>query len=224
MNPSKIKIFIFDDHDSVRESYKRWLQTEGFEIVGEERSITNCVQIVKKYNPDIILMDIDFPEGEKAGLTACKNIKKHLPEVKVVFVTHYNECAIVSEAFSYGADGYFSKSDELKFLKETIQKVYDGYTYTSPTVVKKLVEMNKNKPVVPIQTKKLPVYLTTQEEKVLNYIAQGLTNKEIAQKLATNEKRVKNIIANILVKLEAKNRAHAVTKGIILGIINLTKV
>jgi DNA-binding NarL/FixJ family response regulator len=221
----KIKIFIFDDHDSVRQSYKRWLEVEGFEVVGEGRSVKNCVQDIKKTNADIVLMDIDFPEKDKAGFDAAKVIKKQFKDVKIIFVSHYNEPEVISEAFVSGADGYFSKSDEFKFLIETIEKVSNGYLYTSPTATKNLIDAVRKKPTTTAAFgQKGNFHLTQQEQLVIKYIAEGLTNKEIAQKLATNEKRVKNIIANILVKLEAKNRAHAVAKLAKLQAIDLSSI
>ncbi len=220
----KIKLFILDDHDSVRESYKQWLTSEGYEIVGEGRSIKDCVQIVKKAKPDIVLMDIDFPEKEKGGLIAASRIKREIKDVKIIFISHYNDPDVIAEAFNSGADGYFSKSDELKFLKETIEKVYNNYTIVSPTVTKNLLKTISGKSYhIQYSHIKPKINLTNQETIVLNYIAEGLSNKEIAQKLNTNEKRIKNIISNILVKLEARNRAHAVAKGILLGIIDTSQ-
>ena len=100
---TKIKVLIFDDHDSVRESYKRWLELEGFEIVGEERSAEKCVPFLKKLKPDIILMDIDFPEKERGGLAASRKITKEVNNAKVIIVSHYNEPSIIIEAFNSGA-------------------------------------------------------------------------------------------------------------------------
>ncbi|MFC1855982.1 response regulator [Thermodesulfobacteriota bacterium] len=215
-----INIFIFDDHDSVRESYKRWLEMEGFKVIGTEGSVKNCIHIIKESIPDIIMMDIDFPEKEHAGIAATKKIVHEIQNAKVIFVSHYNEPEIIIEALNAGARGYFSKSDELKYLKETVERVYKGNSCFSPSITSKLIEIVKDSKVKSVNIKTTPNLLTEQENLILNYISQGLTNKEIAQYIRSNEKRVKNIVANILIKFEAKNRAHAVSKGIFFGNID----
>ncbi len=214
-----IRVFIIDDHDSVRESYKRWLEVEGFNVVGEAKTFSSCVQSIKKSKPDVVLMDIDFQDDEKGGIKGAKIILKEVGNVKIVFVTHYTEPEIIVEAFTAGCIGYFTKADELKSLKEIIEKAYQGHYSISPTALKNLIEAVRKSPTTIPSPKRKIYQLTEQELKVLNFIAQGLSNKEIAQRLYTNEKRIKNITANILLKLEAKNRAHAVAKGISQGLI-----
>ena len=114
-----VKIFIFDDHDSVRESYKRWLEIEGYKVVGAEGTTKNCIRQIKSAKPDVIMMDIDFPEKERAGILAAQKITKEIKNARIIFVSHYNEQEIIVETLKSGASGYFAKSDELKYLKET---------------------------------------------------------------------------------------------------------
>ncbi len=224
-NPRKTKIFIFDDHSSVRESYRRWLEVEGFEITGMEGGYSRkSVQTVRNLKPDIILMDIDM-QGGKEGFNASKKILKNIPNAKIIFVTHYNEFAMVKEAFQHGAHGYFSKSDDLQFLKEAIGMVCKGHVYLSPTatdVIVNSLKQNKHSSGLQANAKEL-FNLTRQETTILNYIAQGLANKEIATKLSTNEKRIKNIVFSVLAKLGAKNRAHAVFIGLLNGLVDANR-
>ncbi len=217
---TKIKISIYDDHASVRESYKRWLSASGFEIVSDSGELDKITDDIKKHKPDIILMDIDFPNKPEGGINACKTLSQSSPNVKVVFVTHYNEPEMIISAFNAGATGYFSKSDELKFLREIIEKAYHGYISISPSALKSLLKSHSEKFKVNINKPHHNFHLTDEEIKILNYIAQGLSNKEIAKKLLTNEKRIKNITSNILLKIGAKNRAHAVALALIFNIIN----
>lgn len=224
----KIKISIYDDHASVRESYKRWLSASGFEVVSDSGELDKLTDDIKKHKPDIILMDIDFPNKPNGGINACKTLTQTSSpkgslgtNVKVVFVTHYNEPEIIISAFNAGATGYFSKSDELKFLREIIEKAHHGYISISPSALKSLLKSHFENFRVNIN--KQPTHdfhLTEEEIKTLTYIAQGLSNKEIARKLLTNEKRIKNITSNILLKIGAKNRAHAVAIAIAFNIIN----
>ncbi len=129
----KTKIFIFDDHDSVRESYVRWLGFEGYQVLGGEKSLKNCLELLKKHHPGIVLLDIDYPEEEVAGIKAAKKIAGELPSIKTIFVSHYIDSNIIAKAFASGAGGYFAKSDELKFLKEVIDKVSEDPLYV-PTI------------------------------------------------------------------------------------------
>ncbi|MDZ7337581.1 MAG: response regulator transcription factor [candidate division KSB1 bacterium] len=219
----KVKVFIFDDHDSVRESYMRWLEFEGFKVVGGQKSLEGCTEILQQQAPDVVLLDIDYPGHEYAGIQAAKRITRELPEVHVVFSSHFSEPEIVAHAMGAGAVGYFCKSDELRFLKEVILKASEGRFGLSPTATKNLVSMLRTE-------KKLPrvagreFYLSPQESRVLGLIAGGFSNKEIARELGTNEKRIKNIISALLAKMGARNRAHAVTIGVRHGLVDTAKV
>jgi len=215
-----ITIFIFDDHDSVRESYARWLQYEGFEVVGGQSSLDNCLEVLNKCHPRVVLMDIDYPSGEFSGIAVAKNISQELPRTRVVFASHYNDPEIIARSLASGACGYFAKSDELRFLREVIEKAAEGYTGLSPTAAKKLVEAVVQKPRTQL-TGGSRFHLTPQEHQVLVYIARGLSNKEIAEEVGTNEKRIKNVIAALLAKLDAKNRAQAVVVAMRDGLIDL---
>lgn len=97
---TKIKISIYDDHASVRESYKRWLSASGFEIVSDSGELDKITDDIKKHKPDIILMDIDFPNKPEGGINTCKTLSQSSPNVKVVFVTHYDDPKIITSAFS----------------------------------------------------------------------------------------------------------------------------
>ncbi len=222
----KIRISIYDDHDSVRESYKRWLLNSGFDVVSDGNKLDPIKNDIEKYKPDVILMDIDFPGKPNEGIKVCKNILKSYPDVKIIFITHYNEPDIIISALKAGAHAYFSKSDALKFLKEAIEKTLSNYIYISPTALRSLVNSlthltpQKITPLITSELTPKEINLTDEEKLILKYIAQGLSNKEIAKLRLTNEKRIKNIVSNILIKMSAKNRAHAVAKAIIYHIIS----
>ncbi len=214
-----IRLFLIDDHDSVRESYKRWLEIEGFDIAGESKTFKLDSYELKKLKPDIILMDIDFEGDEKGGLKCAKHILTENKNIKIIFTSHYTEPEIIREAVIVGCSGYFAKVDDLKSLLEIIEKVSQGYFAFSPTSLKSLLELLKtDNPPKPYFTKEY-IVLNNLELKILNLVARGYSNKEIAFQLNTNEKRIKNIVANVLIKLDAKNRAHAVLKGVAFNLI-----
>jgi len=206
MKENKIKIYLIEDHDSVRESYIRWLEIEGFEIVGEENSINvNFNKIIDK-KPDVVLLDIDLPGDKLGGFKVAVELLSKT-SIKIIFITHYDEPEIIFEAFKIGASGYFTKRDNFKFLIQIIKNVAEGYKSISPYALANLIKIkyvNNN------STLNKNFALTELELKILKFIADGLTNKEIADKLHLTEKRVKDIISNIMLKMDAKNRTHAV--------------
>jgi len=214
----KITIFIIDDHDSVRQSYIRWLELEGFTIAGDEKNPNLAIEEIKKKKPTVILTDIDFPTNKLGGIELAKEIIKNYKDAKIAFITHYTEPEVIIHSLLTGALGFFAKIDDLSHLKEIITKVADGYTCLSPTALKKLIE-HLSKSTMPPETALKNFNLTNSEIKILKLIAQGLTNKEIAREMAINEKKVKDMISNICIKLEAKNRAHAVAIAIKNNII-----
>lgn len=208
-----MKIFLIDDHSSVRESYKRWLEnTNSFIVVGDSGNIENAIPIIKKIKPDIILMDIDFPESELAGIDGCKKLKELFPQVRIIFVTHYKEPEIILNAFKAGADGFFTKEDELKYLRKIIEEVWENKKSLSPSAINSILNFNLlvNNQFKITKSKPVKYVLNDDEQKLLKMVAQGLSNKEIANLLHTNEKRIKNEISNLLSKTGAKNRAELI--------------
>ncbi len=208
-----MKIFLIDDHSSVRESYKRWLEnTNTLIVVGDSGNIEDAIQIIKRIKPDIILMDIDFPESELAGIEGCKKLKEMFPQIKIIFVTHYKEPEIILNAFKAGADGFFTKEDELKHLRKIIEEVWENKKSLSPTAISSIINFNLLGEIEIKINKSKPVnyVLNDEEQRLLKMIAQGLSNKEIANMMHTNEKKIKNEISNILSKTGAKNRAELI--------------
>ena len=208
------KILIVDDHKSVGEGYKRWLEVDGYSVSVFSSIDKNFLKEIHSQKPNLILMDIDLNNKEIDGFKLSSELSRKYPDIKIIFCTHYSDCETIKKAFESGGSGFFSKSDELKFLKEGIERVLEGFLYLSPSAIKKIINyLIEKKVIIKQEAIKNNHNLTAKETMILNYISEGLTNKEIAQKIATNEKNVKNIIAAILVKLEAKNRAHAVKKA-----------
>ena len=220
----KIKVAVFDDYGSVIESYKRWLEMEGFEVVVAEKNMGNFLRKVKKGLPDIVLMDIDLPGDEMGGIAAARKITEAVKNSRIIFISHYNEPDIIAAAFNSGAFGYFSKADEMKCLTEAIDKVRSGDFYLSPSALKRFLNAVISNSAVAKSGKKNRYRLTERENRVVQCVAKGMSNKEIAGELNTNEKRIKNVVSNILDKVEAKNRAHAVAKLASAGAIDLAGV
>lgn len=217
-----MKVFILDDHSSVRESYKRWLESNNYTVVGDCGDLKECFTLLSRTDCDIVLVDIDFPGQHLGGITECKKLKEKFPGLKVIFVTHYSEPEIVLSGMQAGADGYFTKSDELKYLKRIIEDVLSNYKSLSPTALKSILK-NFTKPpkINRIQKHGSLIDIITESDKnILRLISQGLSNKEIANALNTNEKRIKNEISTLLLKIGAKNRAQAIYIALLNDIID----
>lgn len=219
----------------MRESYKRWLLSSEFDVVFDGGSTDNIEGDIELYKPDVILMDIDFPGGSNEGIKCCKFIHKSFPDVRVVFVTHYNDPKVIISALRVGANGYFSKSDELRFLREIIERVNSGYVSISPTALRSLINFISKREIARagLGLEGAVVFSgfdLNDEKKILYSLSRrdrftvGYSNEEIAREFFTNEKRIKNMISNILLKMSARNRAHAVAKAIIYGVISVDEI
>ncbi len=219
-NIKKIKVFLIDDHDSVRESYRRVLESDEISICGDADTLGACEKELRIAKPDVLLMDIDFPKREQGGLDDFKKVAKVLGHTRIVFVTHYDDISTIIRAFQMGAVSYFPKSGEISILRSVIAAAAKGETLLSPMVAGRIVSflrgLNHQPKPVSMQT---TVPLSSGEARLLQLIASGLTNKDMASTLGTNEKTVKNRIAILFQKLSAKNRSHAVSLGFRFGLL-----
>jgi DNA-binding NarL/FixJ family response regulator len=140
--------------------------------------------------------------------------------MRIVFVTHYDDISTIIRAFQMGAVSYFPKSGEINMLRSVIVAAAEGKTLLPPMVAGRITAFLKDLHHVPKPvSKQATIPLSRGEEQLLQLIASGLTNKDMASKLGTNEKTVKNRIAILFQKLSAKNRSHAVTQGFRFGIL-----
>jgi two-component system response regulator DegU len=208
MDMSKIRILIADDHSMVRQGIKQILELEGeFTVVAQAGNGEEAVKLAKKHNPDVILMDINMPG--MSGLQAIRELKKDNEDVKILVLTIHEDREYLFKALQMGAQGYVLKDAEPAVLMEAIRNINKGESYIQPAMTKELVkEFNR----VTLQDNK-PSYeenkLTSREIEVLELIAEGMINKEIAKQLYISEKTVKNHVSNILKKLDVSDRTQA---------------
>ena len=207
MHSGKIRIMIADDHELIREGIARILELEdNIEIVFKAKSGLEAIDSLKKYKPDIILLDINMPELN--GIETLKKIKSSSHKTKVIMLTVYDDVEYISQSVSLGADGYVLKDSDSETLVKTIQIVSDGGSYIQPTLASKLIKhiTKENKAykeeLGAIQS------LTKKEIIVVREIAGGLSNKAISDKLKISEKTVKNHVSSILKKLELQDRTQ----------------
>jgi NarL family two-component system response regulator LiaR len=201
-----IRILIVDDHAVVRKGLSAILETEQtFEVVGEAANGNQAVWKARSLQPDVILMDLVMPE--KDGIAAIKEIKKDDPQAKILVITSFSEDEKVFPAIKAGALGYLLKDSSPDELMQAIQEIYQGKASLHPTIARKLImELKQDEP----KSQPSEQVLTAREVDVLNLIAHGLSNQEIANQLMVSETTVRFHVSNILSKLHLANRTQAV--------------
>ncbi len=211
-----VNILLADDHRMVREGIRYLLETVSeINIVAEAGDGYECINMVNKTKPNIVLLDIDMPNMN--GIDALRIIKEQKMICKVIMLTRHNEIDYLMKALEIGCDGYILKESSFDTLKKAIFKVYSGDKYIEPNMMPLLNANMQEKSNV----KKKISELTRREIDVLKMIASGSFNKEIASTLNISERTVKNHVSNIFKKIEVSDRTQAAVFAIKNGIISI---
>lgn len=216
---SNIKVLIADDQELILESLNIVLNMEdAIEVVALAKNGEEAVDFCAKFKPDIVLMDINMPILDGVGAT--EKIKLNDPAVKIIILTSYKEVDFVLSALSHGAEGFLLKAIHPKDLVAGIRVVHTGGTLISQEMANEMIKSVKK--VMSIGTKETlhgfpnkgnPYGLSTREVEVLQKLALGLRNQDIAETLFLSEGTVKNYISNIYSKLNVKGRRQAALKA-----------
>lgn len=191
---SKIRIVVVDDHQLVRDGLRALIGREPtMVVVGEAENAGEAVRRVVSEEPDVVTLDIDLPDS--SGIDACARIKAIAPDTRVLMLTAYADSAAFEAAREAGADGFVLKRTRDFQLVERIKQVADGKT---------AFEDEPSKSVDPVLER-----LTPREMSILELIAEGKTNREIAESLFLAEKTVKNYVSNLLTKMGIRHRSAA---------------
>ena len=176
---------------------------EDIEVVGEAASADEAVKRVGLDQPDVVVMDVRMPD--KSGIEACREILANFPDVRVLMLTSYADEEALMASIMAGASGYVLKRVKGADLIEDIRRVARGESLLDPDMVERLFERLRH------GTREDPklAQLTEQERKILDLIADGLTNRQIAEKMFLAEKTVKNYVSTILAKMGMSNRSEA---------------
>ncbi len=194
-----IKVFIVDDHYMVIEGIRSLLQyADSVEWMGHATNADSCMAFLKQQLPDVILMDINLPD--KSGINLCKEVKEQYPSIFIVGLSTFNQQSFIQKMMDNGASGYVLKNATQKELLDAIETVGKGKTYLSDEAASSLKKD---------ETSETPV-LTRREKEVLELIAEGSTNVEIAARLFISASTVDTHRKNLLAKLNAKNTASLV--------------
>ena len=212
----RIRIFIADDHAIVREGLRSLLGTEpDLELVGEASDGLQAVSKVRDLRPDVILIDMLMPRMD--GLEAILEIRNDWTEAKIIVLTSFSDDEKVFSAIRSGALGYLLKESSPQDLLQAIHSVACGEGFLSPTIASKVMRELNQPPKLP--PTKDP--LTEREVEILQLVAQGLTNDEIAEKLVVSERTVRTHVSNILSKLQLANRTQAALYALKEGLASL---
>jgi len=203
--PGSTRILLVDDHDVVREGLRALLsRREGFDVVSQAGTVAESISEAKRVKPDVIVMDVRLPDG--SGIEACREIREAMPETKVIILTSYADDEAVFASILAGASGYVLKQTRGSALADAIAAVARGESLLDPAVTQRVMERvraGKSKADDPLDV------LNAQERKILELIAEGKTNKEIAGEVFLSDKTVKNYVSNILTKLNLRRRSEA---------------
>ncbi|MFH1941479.1 MAG: response regulator transcription factor [bacterium] len=203
----KIRVLVADDHTIVRKGLCALLNSEpNIEVVGEAEDGREAVERIGKIKPDVVLMDISMPSLN--GFEATRQIRKGHPGIRILVLTMHTNEEYIFEILQAGASGYVLKKSAPSDLVSAINAVYQGSAFLSPPVAEKVIERLKGM-TVDNETKK--VKLTEREREVLQLIAEGCTNKEIAKRLFISVKTVESHRTHLMEKLDI-HHASGLTK------------
>jgi DNA-binding NarL/FixJ family response regulator len=207
-----VKLFIVDDHYMVIEGIRSLLMNEmGIEWMGHATNASSCMAYIKVQQPDIILMDINLPDTN--GIDLCRQVKLLYPGVFIIGLSTFNQQSFIEKMIDHGASGYVLKNASKEELLEAIRSVVKGKLFLSDEVSRVLKDRDKEtKPII-----------TSRESEVLELIADGLTNSEIATKLFISNTTVETHRKNLLAKFPAKNTAELVRLAIYYNFISVKK-
>jgi NarL family two-component system response regulator LiaR len=212
-----IRILVVDDHPVVRDGLTAMLATQpDFEVIATAASGKEAVEKGASYQPQVVLLDLEMPEMD--GVQALEEIRSRYPHIRVIVFTAFDTDERILSAVQAGAQGYLLKGAPRAELFHAIRVVSQGGSLLQPVVASKLLQHMSRQAS---QTQELSDPLTEREMEVLQLLAQGKPNKEIAEELVISERTVKFHVSSILNKLEASNRTEAVTIAAQLGLVDL---
>lgn len=205
-----IEVLVADDHTLVRQGLAQLLDAEpDIRVVDQAADGEQACERAQLFRPDIVLMDIHMPRLD--GIEATRRLVRELPEINVIILTMYGDDEHLFEAVKAGAKGYVLKNADPKQLLETIRAAYRGEAWLEPTLAHKMLEEFRR--LSHTELRENAVHLTTREREILELLAQGASNHEIARRLGIAEKTVRNRLSLIFSKLHVNNRTQAALKA-----------
>ncbi len=199
-----LKVFLLDDHEVVRAGIRGLLEADdNIEVIGEASTAEEAIQRVPALRPDVAVLDVRLPDGD--GVEVCRELRSRMPELRCLMLTSYADDDALFAAIMGGASGYVLKQIRGTDLVSAIIRVGQGESLIDPLLTKRVLDRLRSGPE---QDERL-ARLSDQERRILDLLAEGLTNRQIAGRLFLAEKTVKNYVSNLLTKLGMSRRTEA---------------
>jgi DNA-binding NarL/FixJ family response regulator len=200
--PERVRVFILDDHELVRQGLKDLLEGEGFVVVGESGSAAEATRRIPALRPDVAILDGRLPDG--TGIEVCRDVRSLDPRLRCLILTSYDDEQALRGAVLAGASGYVLKQIRNDDLLLGIRRAAAGESLFAPGIEQRIIARLSRAPTDPRMEA-----LSAQEKKVLALIGEGMTNRQIGAELFLAEKTVKNYVSSILAKLGFERRTQA---------------
>src|SRR4249920_3972970 len=212
MGTERISVFVLDDHEIVRRGLRDLLEAEGdIDVIGEAGTQQSAVDRVHALDPDVALLDVRLEEGN--GVEACREIRSRNPRTACLILTSFADDEALFQAIMAGAAGYVLKQIKGADVVEAVRSVAAGRSLLDPSVTARVLERLRKGS----EEDELLARLSPQERNILRLIADGLTNRQIAEQVHLAEKTVKNYVSNLLAKLGMERRTQAAVYAARLG-------
>ena len=208
-----IRLMLVDDHRMLRETLKRSMLDEGFDVVAEASDGLEAVALAAEHHPDVVLMDVTMPEMD--GVEATRRIMADVPTTRVVMLTMHADQDVIGSAIRAGAVGYLVKDCSFEEVAATVREAMSTETDVSPHLAATMLAEARN------MTDDGANGVSKREIEVLQLIADGCSTPEVAAQLFISQKTVKNHLASIYAKLDARDRTQAVLQAVRMGIVRL---
>ncbi len=198
------RVFLLDDHEVVRRGLKELIEAEDdLDVVGEASTAGMALAGIAEHNPDVAVLDVRLPDGN--GVEVCREVRARDPRIGCLMLTSFSDDEALFDAIMAGAAGYLLKDVRGQDVVDAIRRVAAGDSLLDPTLTGKVLERLRRGDEEDPRLKSL----TEQERRILSLIAEGLTNRQIADQLHLAEKTVKNYVSNLLAKLGMHRRTEA---------------
>jgi DNA-binding NarL/FixJ family response regulator len=199
-----VRVFLLDDHEVVRRGLRELLESAGgIEVVGEAGTADEALRRIPPIAPDVAILDVRLPDGN--GVEVCREIRSQHPQVRCVMLTSFSDDEALFQAIMAGAAGYLLKQVKGTDLVDAVRRVAAGQSLLDPAVTARVLDRIRTPPSADERL----VRLTDQERTILDLIADGLTNRQIGERIHLAEKTVKNYVSNLLAKLGMERRTQA---------------
>lgn len=200
-----VRVFLLDDHEVVRRGLRELLESEGdIDIVGEAGTAASATARIPALRPDVAILDVRLPDGN--GIEVCRQIRSTDPTIRAIILTSFDDDEALFSAIMAGAAGYVLKQVTGQDLLSAVRQVASGGSLLDPHVTERVMQRLRNgSPAEPDELKGL----TAQERRILELVSEGLTNRQIGERLFLAEKTIKNYMSSILAKLGLERRTQA---------------